>query len=164
LDTWAARDILADRLGEDRIAADPESVDKIVDACAGLPLALAVSATRAQFGFPLAVLATEPGRRLQRFFKAPVWEASEHNPGARVTASDLRFRSLVLKRDPVFGPVVMFGLGGVYVEVLKDVILRLAPVDRDSASEMIRRIKGFPLLAGVRGKPAASMRPPMARS
>jgi len=49
-----------------------------------------------------AVLATEPGRRLQRFFKAPVWEASEHNPGAHVIASDLRFRSLVLKRDPVF--------------------------------------------------------------
>jgi hypothetical protein len=62
-----------------------------------------------------------------------------------------------IKRDPVFGPVVMFGLGGVYVEVLKDVILRLAPVDRDSASEMIRRIKGFPLLAGARGKPAADL-------
>jgi membrane-bound metal-dependent hydrolase YbcI (DUF457 family) len=49
-----------------------------------------------------AVLATEPGRRLERFFKAPVWEVAQHNPGARVTASDLRFRSLVLNRDPVF--------------------------------------------------------------
>ena len=62
-----------------------------------------------------------------------------------------------IKRDPVFGPVVMFGLGGVYVEVLKDVTLRLAPVDRASASEMIRRIKGFPLLAGARGKPPADL-------
>jgi len=62
-----------------------------------------------------------------------------------------------IKRDPVFGPVVMFGLGGVYVEVLKDVTLRLAPVDRATAGEMIRRIKGFPLLAGARGKPPADL-------
>jgi acetate---CoA ligase (ADP-forming) len=62
-----------------------------------------------------------------------------------------------VKRDPVFGPVVMFGLGGVYVEVLKDVTLRLAPVDRAGALDMIRRIKGFALLAGARGKPAADL-------
>jgi acyl-CoA synthetase (NDP forming) len=62
-----------------------------------------------------------------------------------------------VKRDPVFGPVVMFGLGGVYVEVLKDVTLRLAPVDRAGALEMIRGIKGFALLAGARGKPAADL-------
>jgi acyl-CoA synthetase (NDP forming) len=61
------------------------------------------------------------------------------------------------KRDPVFGPVVMFGLGGVYVEVLKDVTLRLAPVDRATAKEMIREIKGFALLAGARGKPPADL-------
>jgi acyl-CoA synthetase (NDP forming) len=61
------------------------------------------------------------------------------------------------KRDAVFGPVVMFGLGGVYVEVLKDVTLRLAPVDRAAALEMIRAIKGFPLLAGARGRQAADL-------
>src|SRR5438034_5354101 len=53
-----------------------------------------------------------------------------------------------VKRDAVFGPAVMFGLGGVYVEVLKDVTLRLAPVDHATALEMIHAIKGFPLLAG----------------
>ncbi len=62
-----------------------------------------------------------------------------------------------VKRDAVFGPVVMFGLGGVYVEVLKDVTLRLAPVDRATAHEMIRAIKGFPLLAGARGRPPADL-------
>jgi acyl-CoA synthetase (NDP forming) len=62
-----------------------------------------------------------------------------------------------IKRDAVFGPVVMFGLGGVYVEVLKDVTLRLAPVDRATAKEMIREIKGFALLAGARGKPPADL-------
>ena len=62
-----------------------------------------------------------------------------------------------VKRDAVFGPVVMFGLGGVYVEVLKDVTLRLAPVDRDTAKEMIREIKGIALLTGARGRPPADL-------
>ena len=61
------------------------------------------------------------------------------------------------KRDPIFGPVVMFGLGGVYVEVLKDVTLRLAPIDKDIAKEMVRGIKGFPLLDGARGRPPADL-------
>ncbi len=62
-----------------------------------------------------------------------------------------------VRRDAVFGPVVMFGLGGVYVEMLKDVTVRLAPVDRADALEMIRAIKGFPLLAGARGRPATDL-------
>lgn len=62
-----------------------------------------------------------------------------------------------VKRDPVFGPVVLFGLGGVYVEVLKDVTLRLAPIDPAAAHAMIREIKGYPLLAGARGKPPADL-------
>lgn len=53
--------------------------------------------------------------------------------------------------DPVFGPVVMFGLGGVFVEVLKDVSFRLAPFGRDDALAMIREIKGYALLQGARG-------------
>ncbi|WP_461208779.1 acetate--CoA ligase alpha subunit [Desulfocurvus sp. DL9XJH121] len=57
------------------------------------------------------------------------------------------------KRDPQFGPLIMFGLGGVYVEVLKDIAFRLAPLTMDDASEMIREIKSYPLLRGVRGEP-----------
>ncbi len=55
--------------------------------------------------------------------------------------------------DPVFGPVVMFGLGGVFVEVLKDVSFRLAPFGRRQALSMIREIKGYALLQGARGTP-----------
>ncbi len=54
-------------------------------------------------------------------------------------------------RDPQFGPLIMFGLGGIFVEVLKDVAYRLAPVDGFEAREMIREIRGYPLLAGARG-------------
>jgi hypothetical protein len=53
--------------------------------------------------------------------------------------------------DPDFGPLVVFGLGGVFVEILADTSVRLAPVDETEAAEMIRAIKGFPILAGARG-------------
>ena len=54
--------------------------------------------------------------------------------------------------DPNFGPVTMFGLGGVYVEVLKDVAFRVAPLTDVDAGEMIRSIRGFPILDGARGE------------
>jgi len=59
---------------------------------------------------------------------------------------------LGLSRDPQFGPVVAFGLGGIYTEIWHDVSLRVAPVDRTEAEAMIREIKSFPLLQGVRGQ------------
>jgi len=54
-------------------------------------------------------------------------------------------------RDPVMGPVVMFGLGGIHVEVLRDVTFRAAPFSVDEAQRMIREIRGFAILQGVRG-------------
>ncbi len=59
-----------------------------------------------------------------------------------------------MSKDPQFGPVLMFGLGGVLVEVLKDVSFRIVPVTKRDASEMIREIKGYPLLQGYRGQEA----------
>ena len=57
--------------------------------------------------------------------------------------------------DPVFGPVVMFGLGGVLVEEMRDVSLRVAPFDVEEAHRMIGEISGAAVLDGVRGRPAA---------
>jgi len=60
---------------------------------------------------------------------------------------------LGIHRDPVFGPIAMFGLGGIFVEVMKDVVFRRCPFGADVAEAMIRSIKGAPLLLGARGRP-----------
>jgi acyl-CoA synthetase (NDP forming) len=56
------------------------------------------------------------------------------------------------KRDPQFGPTVLFGLGGIFVEVFKDVAIRVAPVDKRMAVAMIEETKGYAILKGFRGK------------
>jgi acyl-CoA synthetase (NDP forming) len=65
---------------------------------------------------------------------------------------------LGIHRDPVFGPVAMFGLGGIFVEVLKDVVFRRCPFGADVAETMIRSIKGAPLLLGARGRQKADVK------
>ena len=62
-----------------------------------------------------------------------------------------------VSRDPVFGPVVMVGLGGIYAEILKDVAVQVAPVSEDEALRMIRSLKMFPLLDGARGQAKADV-------
>ena len=62
-----------------------------------------------------------------------------------------------MSKDAQFGPVLMFGLGGVFVEVLKDVAFRIVPLVRRDVSQMIREIKGYPLLEGYRGQEPASV-------
>ena len=57
-------------------------------------------------------------------------------------------------RDPQFGPMLMFGLGGTSVEILKDVAFRIVPLKKEDAGDMIRQIKGYRLLDGYRGQPA----------
>jgi len=59
--------------------------------------------------------------------------------------------------DPQFGPALMFGIGGILVELLEDVSFRIAPITEYDAREMISEIKGFPILDGYRGKPKADI-------
>ncbi|MEE8195020.1 MAG: acetate--CoA ligase family protein, partial [Candidatus Bipolaricaulota bacterium] len=59
--------------------------------------------------------------------------------------------------DAQFGPVIAFGVGGIYTEVLRDISLRIAPLDYDEANAMIREIKAFPILEGTRGQPTRDL-------
>ena len=62
-----------------------------------------------------------------------------------------------MRRDPSFGPLLMFGMGGIYVELFKDVAFRVAPIDRFQASQMITETKAGTLLSGYRGQPKADI-------
>jgi hypothetical protein len=61
------------------------------------------------------------------------------------------------QRDPIFGPLVVFGIGGIYVELLRDVSLRVAPVSEQEALQMINQVKGAPILYGLRGQPGVDL-------
>ncbi|MFQ6016288.1 MAG: acetate--CoA ligase alpha subunit [Anaerolineae bacterium] len=87
---------------------------------------------------------------MERMPQAEVW-------GVLVQEMVRKGREVIIgmSRDPQFGPLIMFGLGGIYVEVLEDVTFRIAPLSRLDAEEMIKGIRSYPLLRGVRGeKPA----------
>jgi acetyltransferase len=64
---------------------------------------------------------------------------------------------LGISRDAQFGPVVVFGLGGIYTEILRDISLRVAPLDRPEAEAMIREIRASPILEGRRGRPPCDL-------
>jgi len=84
--------------------------------------------------------------------QADLWGASVQKmapPGTEVIIG--------MTKDPQFGPVLMFGLGGILVEVLKDVAFRLVPLTPRDARQMIREIKGYPILEGYRGQPPADV-------
>ena len=84
----------------------------------------------------------------------------KNHPGARIDGISVQQMAqpgveviIGMTKDPQFGPVLMFGLGGILVEILKDVSFRIVPLVRRDAREMIREIKGYPVLEGYRGAP-----------
>jgi acetyl coenzyme A synthetase (ADP forming)-like protein len=95
-------------------------------------------------------------------FDLMVYRAGRYVPDAQIWGCQVqqmvsggREILLGMSRDPQFGPLVAFGLGGIYVEALKDVAFRVAPFSRREADEMIREIRSYPLLEGVRGEQPA---------
>jgi acyl-CoA synthetase (NDP forming) len=97
-------------------------------------------------------------------FDEIVANAQRAVPGARITGVAVQHMApqgteviVGMTTDPQFGPVMMFGLGGIMVEVLKDVSFRLVPLEEKDAQQMIDEIKGRPVLSGVRGQPPADI-------
>jgi len=95
-------------------------------------------------------------------YKRILQNVKKHNPKARIVGVLVQEMApasteviVGATKDPQFGPAIMFGLGGVFVEVLKDVTFRVAPITEDDAVEMISEVKAYPLLKGYRNTPPA---------
>lgn len=160
-------------LAESGVPAVPER------ACADVDSALAAAR---EFGFPVVLKILSPdilhkseigGVLLDIESEAAVREgyatlmerAAKRAPSARLegvlVAKQIKGAvemALGMVRDPVFGPVAMVGLGGIFIEVLKDVTFRRCPFDAAEAEAMIRNLKGFPLLDGIRGRKKADLK------
>jgi len=98
---------------------------------------------------------------VRRAYHTMMSDVGRYMPSARITGVQLQRmieggREVIIgmNRDVQFGPLLMFGLGGTYVEVLKDVSFRLAPLNEKDAHSMISSIRSYPLLTGVRGEKA----------
>jgi acetate---CoA ligase (ADP-forming) len=99
-------------------------------------------------------------QEVREAFRKIIKNANEYLPGADIKGCIVSRMSgegveviIGTKNDDQFGPIVMFGLGGILVEVVKDVSFRVLPVSRDWASSMIQEIKSAAILDGVRGRP-----------
>jgi acetyltransferase len=97
---------------------------------------------------------------VRKAFDTIVQRAKSYDPQAKIDGVLIqktapRGEEVILgaNRYPVFGPLLMFGIGGIFVEVFQDVEFRLAPIGRNEARRMIRSIKGYKLLKGFRGRP-----------
>ncbi len=101
---------------------------------------------------------------VQAAFGEIVASVKKHQPEARIDGVAVQKMApqgieviVGMSKDPQFGPVLMFGLGGILVEVLHDVAFRIVPLEPRDARQMVREIKGFPVLMGVRGQDPADV-------
>jgi acyl-CoA synthetase (NDP forming) len=106
----------------------------------------------------------QDGEAVHQAFRAMQQSVAAQAPGARVDGISVQPMAapgveviVGMSKDATFGPVLMFGLGGVLVEVLKDVTFRIVPLSQRDAREMIHDIQGFPVLAGYRGAAPADL-------
>jgi acyl-CoA synthetase (NDP forming) len=149
---------------EDRLAtsaAEAEAAARAFGGSVALKIASPDIAHKTEVGGVALNVATDEAAEM---FKAMVARVAEAAPSARidgVLVSPMVTGGveciLGAKIDPVFGPIVMFGLGGVFAEALKDISLRRAPIGREDGRAMIDELKGSALLKGARGAPPADL-------
>lgn len=164
----AAKDLLA-RAGipflDERVAGDAAAAGAAADEI-GYPVVLKIVSPdiehKTEIGGVMVGVADR--KAAEAGYATLIERAAKHRPDARiegVLVAPMAKKGVEVivgvSRDPVFGPAVMFGLGGVHVEVLKDVTFRLAPFGREEAMRMIDEIRGRALLSGVRGAPASDI-------
>jgi len=140
----------------------------------------AISVSR-QFGFPVGLKIASPdivhksdaggvklglktAKQVSKAYEDILEAIRQKHPQARIQGVSVQKMArpgveviIGMSKDDQFGPVLMFGLGGILVEVLKDVSFRIVPLARRDAAEMLREIKGYPLFEGYRGQEAVDV-------
>lgn len=164
----AAKTILREaglRFADERLASTPEDAAKAADAL-GFPIAMKICSPDIAHktevgGVALGLGSAEEVRAAADAMLDRVKRAMPHARIEGVLVAPMikgGVETIVgVHDDPTFGPVVMFGLGGIFVEVLKDVTFRVAPFGVQEAHRMIREIRGYEVLKGVRGEQAADI-------
>jgi acetyl coenzyme A synthetase (ADP forming)-like protein len=163
-----AREVMAAyglRLPESQLARSPEEAVSIAERI-GYPVVLKLSSPdilhKSDVGGVQVGL--ENADAVRNAYEVIEYRARRYQPNADIRgvlvqeqAAKGRECLVGISRDPQFGPLVGFGLGGIYVEVLKDVVFRVAPISRQEAEEQVRSIRSFPILSGVRGQAPADL-------
>lgn len=110
------------------------------------------------------VINLKTAKEVESAFKKILENVKKHNPKAKIIGIIVQEMApssteviVGAIKDPQFGQTLMFGLGGIFVEILKDVTFRIAPITEQEAKEMIIEVKAYPLLQGYRGQPPADV-------
>jgi acetyltransferase len=149
-----------------RLVTDPSGIAAAIEEI-GLPLVMKLDSPDILHksdagGVRLRIKSVEEA---EKAFHEIIESAKKYKPGANIRGILIQELAregveviLGSTRDPRFGPICMFGLGGIFVEALKDVTFRLAPMWETSAEIMIRDIKAYRVLKGIRGRPPADIK------
>lgn len=149
----------------EELVARPEDAERVAEAI-GYPLAMKIQSSdiphKTEAGG--VQLGVADASTVSAAWKTIVENIRRHAPQASIDGILLQEQVtgateviVGVNNDPVFGPAVMVGLGGIYAEVMRDVSVRLAPVTRAEALAMIRELRAFPILDGARGRPKADI-------
>lgn len=153
------------RLPKSELAQSPEEAAEIA-ARIGFPVVMKISSPdilhKSDIG-GVKVGVSDPGMARDSYelieYRARKYSRDAKIWGVLVQEQVRKGREILVgvSRDPQFGPLIGFGMGGIYVEVLKDIAFRLAPLSRQEVAEQVRAIRTFPLLKGVRGDAPADI-------
>jgi len=163
LEAWTVLEAYGFRIPQSRLAKTPEEAIEIAEEI-GYPVVLKIASPDILHKTDVGGVRINLGSadEVRDAFDLMVYRAGRYVPGATIWGCQVQEMApkgrevlLGMSRDPQFGPLVAFGLGGIYVEALKDVSFRVAPYSREEADEMIREIRSYALLEGVRGEPPA---------
>jgi acetyltransferase len=162
-EAWTVLECYGFTIPQSRLAKTPEEAIEIADEI-GYPVVMKVASPDILHKTDVGgvKLNLRSSGDVRDAFDLIVYRAGRYVPGAHIWGCQVqqmvsggREVLVGMSRDPQFGPLVAFGLGGIYVEALKDVAFRVAPFSRQEAEEMIREIRSYPLLEGIRGQPPA---------